>query len=558
MRAWLLLRGASQMPPQLFALYNYKGGVGKSTLTINLAATFANRGYKTLIIDCDPQCNTTTFFLPDAVKGSKKPEPEEAKLEAADSDTDVAPAGAAAAALSSATGVFPEDVCRPRRIGDAVLDYETLLSGERSPFGADVSDVFKMMKPLLQPSAHTRFAVPGTFFTGEKNLWLLPGSGRVSEFESTYSSLLGVTLQQRAEFVGALRYAVDALCKANDFEVVLLDFSPNAGVINKALVMACDFIIPPCFADYFSLSSVHGLLYSVLPDWLAWRTGAIAWQADSVVELPAAYRLPTQPPKLLPFLIGNYRVSSSHAPQGVQYIIKGEAVFVHALKELMLKASVPSVSREIFVAPRQRMVIAFLRDMGAINDIAHCVGVPVVNLDKAFLMDKQKWGVPERDAVGYIISADRTRQCFEDLTKCMRVWCHMPPPTNPTAGAHGATGGAAGVAAGAGNGGGTKRAHDGSGASAQTPAKKTSVGGGAACGSSPPPAFSTGDDMGLTTAVFFAAVGERVSRKQLKSRLQALMDRAEAEGNLTRFLGRLLYLLEKYTTQDHNFYVRKV
>jgi chromosome partitioning protein len=44
-------------------VFNQKGGVGKSTITSNLAAVSAAQGYKTLLVDLDPQGNSTRYLL---------------------------------------------------------------------------------------------------------------------------------------------------------------------------------------------------------------------------------------------------------------------------------------------------------------------------------------------------------------------------------------------------------------------------------------------------------------------------------------------------------------
>ncbi|MBN1559304.1 AAA family ATPase, partial [candidate division KSB1 bacterium] len=56
----------------VMALYHFKGGVGKTTAAVNLAYLSASDGFKTLLIDLDPQASASFYYRVRSDKSFRK------------------------------------------------------------------------------------------------------------------------------------------------------------------------------------------------------------------------------------------------------------------------------------------------------------------------------------------------------------------------------------------------------------------------------------------------------------------------------------------------------
>lgn len=208
-----MAEGSSRKKPIRLGVFNHKGGVGKTTLTMNLAATLAGMGRRVLLVDADPQCNLTSYLIADDVVDDL--------LDKADSD-----------------------------------------AGQT---------IWSALRPLSEATGS--FKVVKTQKTPVSNLHLLPGDIRLSEFEIDLAEFWAQGFQRKLKgFRGttAISELVSAVAAKLDADYIFYDSGPNIGALNRCILLDCDYFIVPVACDLFSLRALRTLgrtLVSWIRDW---------------------------------------------------------------------------------------------------------------------------------------------------------------------------------------------------------------------------------------------------------------------------------------------------
>lgn len=366
----------STPPGIIIGVYNYKGGVGKTTNLINIAYSLQRRAEnKILMIDADPQCNLTSFFT----------KPDTDREDDDDSNENLTKRH------KSIEGDDQDYKCE--NLNDVRVQTDTLPDERKAP-PHDVSQlrndrsnpsIFSVLAPVFEGDV-SGLVVPDLIpVDSEKRLYLLNGSTYIIEYESS----LSLARADRASAVpkfGAFRYITHQLCKKYDIDFVFVDFGPSSGILNQVLVMSCDYILPPCFADFYSVCSADGFLNYLMPAWIEWRRQlkadeSIIFADTSRKSKQGHFAFNNNPPKILPFIVTSYKMYNKKG--GGQQVAIGSARWIYALRDVINSAS-PDI-KHLYEPFDNQQFLPLLQHVGQIIQYSHTLRVPFIDFNEVHL-----------------------------------------------------------------------------------------------------------------------------------------------------------------------------
>jgi len=185
------------------AMFNNKGGVGKTTLTCNLCAYLAAMGKKVLLVDADAQCNSTINCLSE----------------------------------------------------DAFVNVY---------YDKEGFTVYDIIKPVKQGVGYVVDIKP--YRISNYNIDIIPGDPRFSIFEDTLSFDWSPASSGDERGIRTTMVFKNLVSRLTNYDYVFFDLGPSLGAINRAVLLACDFFITPMSSDIFSVLAVENI-GTVLKDW---------------------------------------------------------------------------------------------------------------------------------------------------------------------------------------------------------------------------------------------------------------------------------------------------
>jgi chromosome partitioning protein len=196
---------------KIVSVINYKGGVGKTSLTANLGAELAWRGKRVLLIDMDAQASLTFSFIPPDEWASRYEADRTIKAW-----FDAYEAGRPIKLTSL--------IERPERVTQKLNGRGTI-------------DIIYSHLGLINVDLDLAGSLGGTNFT-----------------------------QSRQRFISVHRRLADGLAELAEtdaYDVVLIDCPPNFNIVTKTAIIASDFILVPTRPDELSTLGIDYLMRSM-------------------------------------------------------------------------------------------------------------------------------------------------------------------------------------------------------------------------------------------------------------------------------------------------------
>lgn len=183
--------------------FNNKGGVGKTTLLCNVASILATEhGKRVLVVDADPQCNTTTYCL------------NEKNVD------DL---------FSKVKRETIESFIEPLKKGKGFLEEAIL--------------------PLTSP----RFCFD-----------IIPGDPKLALSEDLLASDWKSAISGDARGLQTSFVMKDLLLKyENRYDFIFFDVGPSLGALNRSILISADYYLVPMSVDVFSLSAIENISISL-------------------------------------------------------------------------------------------------------------------------------------------------------------------------------------------------------------------------------------------------------------------------------------------------------
>jgi len=202
---------------------NNKGGVGKTTLAFNCAVSFAQQGYKTAIIDLDPQCNITRLSMGE--------------------------------------------------------EYYV-----KTLFSATEKNIYDVLKGVIEGGADIDLLVQFLPVKAAQNLYLLKGDINLSTYEALLINAYGqAAAGQRIGYFQTS--AIDRFLREKglneEIDIFIIDTSPSLGLLNQIILLGADYFIVPMLPDAFSLQGIENL-GTIYERWKTnWKITAKALAGDT-------------------------------------------------------------------------------------------------------------------------------------------------------------------------------------------------------------------------------------------------------------------------------------